>query len=408
MSRIITVYENFYKPDGSELAIGGVETYLKNLFPIMQELGHEVELHQAGIKPFQREYNGVKIYAHVVDRSKAKTRNRQLLAEAVKGADKENDVLFFGGATNTAPNDFKHSLTVQHGVHFDIPRHQDFSHERNIRRVFPKSLKAYGIIDALDHAKTIVCVDHNFPNWYRTCVAYPDKKFYVVPNFTDIPDVDYVRGKFPGYAFDSYESPGSLDSSGSLESPGSLDSSGSSDDQTVRIISARRWKVHRGAHLFADVSERLLKKYPNVDITVAGTGPDEGYMHDKLDSFPNAHFMVYGSEDSLKIHLDKQIAVVPTLGSEGTSLSLLEAMAAGCAVVATNVGGMTNIIINEYNGLMVSPDTDELEAAVARLIEDRDLRERLAAKAYETVKDSFNLKKWQDSWRRVLMNELPK
>ena len=57
---------------------------------------------------------------------------------------------------------------------------------------------------------------------------------------------------------------------------------------------------------------------------------------------------------------------------------------------------------------MVSPDTDELEAAVARLIEDRDLRERLAAKAYETVKDSFNLKKWQDSWRRVLMNELPK
>ncbi|WP_420491566.1 glycosyltransferase [Neobacillus drentensis] len=52
------------------------------------------------------------------------------------------------------------------------------------------------------------------------------------------------------------------------------------------------------------------------------------------------------------------------LGSEGTSLSLLEAMAAKCAEIATNVGGMTNIILDNYNGLIINPDESELYLAL--------------------------------------------
>ena len=96
------------------------------------------------------------------------------------------------------------------------------------------------------------------------------------------------------------------------------------------------------------------------------------------------------------------IAVVPTTGSEGTSLSLLEAMASGCAVVCTNVGGMTNIVLSGYNGLMISPEEDELFDALATLIEDASLRARLQSNAYTCAKEAFSLKRWQDCWEKVI------
>ena len=94
---------------------------------------------------------------------------------------------------------------------------------------------------------------------------------------------------------------------------------------------------------------------------------------------------------------------VPTVGSEGTSLSLLEAMSAQCAVIASNVGGMTNIILDNYNGLLVNAgDSDDLYKAIKKLLDYPEDRERLSAKAYETVKQAFSYEKWAEKWKEVL------
>lgn len=79
-------------------------------------------------------------------------------------------------------------------------------------------------------------------------------------------------------------------------------------------------------------------------------------------------------------------------------------MAAGCAVICTNVGGMTNIIIDGYNGLMINPDEDSLYKALDRLIEDKLLRGRLQAKAYETIKEAFSLNIWKSKWAQIIKN----
>lgn len=73
-------------------------------------------------------------------------------------------------------------------------------------------------------------------------------------------------------------------------------------------------------------------------------------------------------------------------------MSLLEAMAAHCAILCTNVGGMTNIVIDGYNGLMVSPTSEEIYIKLKQLVEDKQLRTNLAERGYDTVKISFNLK----------------
>mgnify|MGYP002461740223 FL=1 len=125
-------------------------------------------------------------------------------------------------------------------------------------------------------------------------------------------------------------------------------------------------------------------------------------MRGRLEAYDNVEFTVYESADSLKIHQNQHVAVVPTVGSEGTSLSLLEAMSAGCSPICTNVGGMTNIVINGYNGLMISPNADALYQAMKNLVEDEALRLRLAEKARETVCLGFSYDKWKDEWLKIL------
>lgn len=146
-----------------------------------------------------------------------------------------------------------------------------------------------------------------------------------------------------------------------------------------------------------------MDEYKNVAVTVAGNGPDEEWMKQRLNRYENVLFTHYESQESLEMHKDKHIAVIPTVGSEGTSLSLLEAMSAQCAAVCTNVGGMTNIVLNGYNGLMVnSGNVNQLYKAIKKLIDDPSLRETIAKNGYETVKQSFSYERWTEEWKKVL------
>lgn len=369
MRKIIAIYNNFFTPDGMNESIGGIQTYLRNLLPYFVEIGYEVELHQIANFDFFKEYRGVNVIGHIISNSKPKYQDRELYALATAGADHSNDILFFATSTNIVNNDFFHSLAIQHGITWDVPKHLNYSHKRNLFQIFLKAILAHRTIADMDKVKKLVCVDNNYVNWYRTQVSYPDVKTYTIPNFTEVPD-----------ALPEKEHGG------------------------VRIIFARRLQQYRGTRLFTEVIERIIEKYPQVSVTIAGTGPDEKYMKDRLSKFAQIDFITYNSEDSIKIHKDKDIAVVPTLGSEGTSLSLLEAMASGCALIATNVGGMTNILLDGYNGLLVNPEDSELFEAIERLIFDEKLRSNLATKAYETAKQSFDISKWKEKWRRVIEN----
>lgn len=73
-------------------------------------------------------------------------------------------------------------------------------------------------------------------------------------------------------------------------------------------------------------------------------------------------------------------------GTEGLSLALLEAMAAGACPVATSVSGNKDIIEDQNNGLLVQPDSAHaLAAAIDTLIATPELRDRMAEKARNTV-----------------------
>ncbi len=80
--------------------------------------------------------------------------------------------------------------------------------------------------------------------------------------------------------------------------------------------------------------------------------------------------------------------------AEGIPVVLMEAMAMGIPCVTTHITGIPELIRNGVDGLLVAPsDLDGLVAALARLMDDPALRERLAASGRERVAEHYDLRK---------------
>ena len=85
------------------------------------------------------------------------------------------------------------------------------------------------------------------------------------------------------------------------------------------------------------------------------------------------------------------IFVLPS-HSEGVSLALLEAMAAGLPVIATSVGGTPEVVMDGENGLLIPPrDAEALAGALARLLEAPDFAKKLGANARRHVREHYSL-----------------
>lgn len=361
------IYPNYMAKNGQGMSVGGIQTYLTNLIELILVKGLKVHLYQTADFDFSVNRESVNIYAYKV---KQGANISKFLYNKCKSFLKKNDIIIFGTDFQVIKTDCKKVIGIQHGISWDIPNYQVSNPHKFLKEYCRKAYNAWKRVKCISHANSIICVDYNFVNWYRAIVPLKQTELIVIPNFTSIPVPRFQRNE---------------------------------KNNIVRIIFARRFFAYRGTRLFANVVERILHKYAQVEVTFAGEGPDEAYIRKKFESNKRVIITKYNSDDSIAIHMKHDIAVIPTIGSEGTSLSLLEAMASNCAVVCSNVGGMSNIVLDGFNGLMFDPyNEDELYIAIDRLVEDSELRYRLSEQAYATVKTAFSLDKWKDKWSKVI------
>ncbi|CAM4050562.1 TIGR03088 family PEP-CTERM/XrtA system glycosyltransferase [Roseateles saccharophilus] len=95
--------------------------------------------------------------------------------------------------------------------------------------------------------------------------------------------------------------------------------------------------------------------------------------------------------------------------AEGISNTLLEAMACGCAPVATDVGGNPELVEEGVNGLLVpARDSKEMAIALARLVTDPVLRQRMGAASLARVRGQFSLDGMVAAYGRLYAGALPR
>jgi glycosyltransferase involved in cell wall biosynthesis len=128
---------------------------------------------------------------------------------------------------------------------------------------------------------------------------------------------------------------------------------------------------------------------PGVTLVVAGNGPERAALERRAREFGvEGRVRFLGSvsrDDVLRLFRAADASVLPSAW-ENYPHTVVEALAVGCPVIATAVGGVPEVVRDGENGLLVPPgDPPALAAAVSRFFSDPALRERLAAAAPGSV-----------------------
>jgi glycosyltransferase involved in cell wall biosynthesis len=139
------------------------------------------------------------------------------------------------------------------------------------------------------------------------------------------------------------------------------------------------------------VALEAVAAVPDVALVVAGDGPERQALERRsaeLAVEDRVRFLGGVSrEDVLRLFSAADAAVLPSAW-ENFPHTVVEALAVGCPVIATSVGGVPEVVRDGENGLLVPPnDPPALAAAIRRFFADDELRDRLAAAAPTSVSE---------------------
>jgi glycosyltransferase involved in cell wall biosynthesis len=153
------------------------------------------------------------------------------------------------------------------------------------------------------------------------------------------------------------------------------------------VLSLARLHEQKGL----DVLLRAAVELPDARFVLAGEGPERGRLERLARQLGIAERVVLlgTRRDTPELLAACDVLALPSR-YEGLPLVLLEAMAAGVPLVASNIPGVDELIVSGENGLLVEPgDPGALAREIRRLLDDRELRRQLALRARATVEQRY-------------------
>lgn len=358
---------NFFDPAGQRLIYGGAERYGIELTKLLLDLGYEVEWWQVGSGWIRDLMNNVKIKSIPVTESPYETMptlNQAFLERAV-----DIDYAIYFVTFLAYPQVKEKSISISHGIYWDYPSFDNLIDGDNGRQEWLRRLKI-----ALSGPDRVISVDTSTIEWVRATWPGLSHKFEYIPNFVDLAKFN-PEGRKPIL-----------------------------EQKPIRVIFPRRITTVRGINEVVRTAEIMTKEVKNLEFHIVGRGHHD-QVEKELMKWASEHERIYyywqPPEMMPEIYREMDIALIPTKAAEGTSLSCLEAMASGCVVISSYVGGLSDLVFNDYNGLLIKPTTQNLVQAIYSLFEDTDRAKRLSKNGVEVAR-AFSLDCWRESWKTVL------
>ncbi|MBC8507448.1 MAG: glycosyltransferase [Anaerolineales bacterium] len=355
--RVMMLSYTFFDFDGENMFFGGAERYLLELAKLIREQGYYPEVVQCGNGYWVRYYQDLRVTGIDVRGEATRLATEFQKFECAAALTTYSP---FSLATQVGEGA---AVGISHGIYWDHPSiHAD-----------QDAMQA--ITAAAQKLDSIISVDTNTINWMRASAFDVVDKFVYIPNFVDTeifspaPDVE---------------------------------------DEKIVVLYPRRLYKPRGFWLVAEMLPDILERYPQVEFYFVGRADDKEAQHigEMIKRYPDRiRWEVLPPDEMHKAYQQAHITLVPTMHSEGTSLSCLEALASGNAVIATNVGGLPNLILHDHNGLLIDVTAEALRDALEKLIENPALRKQLATCGRE-VAESFSIHRWRAQWKEILIRHL--
>lgn len=350
---------SYYTNDGEKYISGGGERYVNDIASILSQNGYSVILFQLGLPNskfiWYKQHKSLWVIG-IPGRSYMYPLVTSLLPHA--------KLSIYSGYLNFGYRLLHPNIMISHGITWDDPYSE---------------LSQKSIFRILQNIDCLISVDTNTLSWIRTTysryfVSHADKKMLYIPNYVDLNKYRMRQRNFT---------------------------------EQIHIIFPRRCCSQRGFWLVSKILPDILSKHSYVIFEFIGfihNAEISNEIDRLIQCFPDQLSHKQVDEDSMPlIYQQSDIVLIPTLYSEGTSLSCIEAMACGCAIIATNVGGLPNLIINNYNGILINPNVDELKKAIELLISNKNLRKTLGNNAH-IVSQTFSKRSWEKQWEKCIID----
>ena len=352
--------------DGTNYYSGGAERYLIDLSEVCKSLGLKLRIYQKANYNFFRYYENIEVVgitSHNESYNYEYEQDMEILRRYYYIAKGKTKLNIYSSFLECHGKAISPSIGISHGVAWDNRLNK---YDRN-----NMNDKAW-IIDSAISCDKLVSVDTNTANYFQTVDYELGNTTEVVPNYVDINEFR------PEYNIDK---------------------------ENIVIVYPRRLYEPRGLYLLLDITDKLLEKYHNIEIHFVGKGfkEDTDKIKQKINKWGNKRIKMYScTPQKMKdVYKIADISVIPTLYSEGTSLSCLEAMASENAVIATRIGGLTDLVINKYNGILIEPNSKSLFYAIQEYIDNPELMNKCKKNAREIAK-SFNKEIWIKKWKNLI------
>lgn len=167
------------------------------------------------------------------------------------------------------------------------------------------------------------------------------------------------------------------------------------------ILYVGSWIPRKGIHYLREAFEILVKRFPDLKLSLIGVGRDADKVLLDFSASARRNIRVIpmmAEEDLVEEYYGHDIFIFPSL-YEGFGLVLLEAMACGLPVVATDTGGAPDLIQNGVNGVIIQRHNSQgLADRIQMLLENCELREQLGENARRTASEYT----WEVAARKTL------
>ncbi len=159
----------------------------------------------------------------------------------------------------------------------------------------------------------------------------------------------------------------------------------------------------KGLPFLVEAAKKVVKVQSDTKFLIVGEGPLKNQLNDSVKSANisgNFRFIGNLKDDMLpKVYNCADVFVLPSI-QEGQGIVLLEAQASAKPVVAFDIGGVNETVLNKETGLLVNQgNTDELADALLKLLTDKALREKMGSNGQLFVSKNFT---WEICSQKML------
>lgn len=224
----------------------------------------------------------------------------------------------------------------------------------------------------------VMCQTQTWKQFYQSISGLPDNRFVVIPNWIDLEPYLHIPVQRKRA------------------------------DGRVSILFLGRIEHNKGVYDLAEAVKMFYDDLKYCRFIICGTGSEAETFKEKIADLALSHLFefrgwVHGPE-KIKAFQDADIFVIPSY-REGLPNSLLEAMASGVAIVATEVGGIPDIL-NDNSGVLIQPgDVESLGRAIVELGKSAELREQFGQRARSHVLENHDINTmWPEVLKMLQMN----